>query len=201
VRPYRILSLLIATATTLLIAPGAAHAEPYPAEPPASEISEGTVSDGGAVTFTGEGFLPGETIAITIRYEGSDSTAAHDGSAGRFVPAVATLQRRAAMNVTASAEGTFSVQLTLTQVGTATLTATGLTSGVTVTQPVEVVADEDGDSGDDSDDTSAGGGSTLPTTGPSGRGLALGIYVGLGAIVAGAGVLWLTRARRRRPTN
>ena len=185
-RPYRILSLLIATATTLLIAPAAAHAEPYPAEPPAAEISDGTVSDGGAVTFTGQGFLPGETVSISISYEGSAAA-------------------QAAMSVTADEDGTFSVQLTLSQVGTATLTAVGLMSGVTVTQNVEVLAEEDGDSGDNGgkggDDTSAGGGSTLPTTGPSGRGLAFGVYGGVGAILIGAGILWFTRARRRRPTE
>jgi hypothetical protein len=183
VRPYRILSLLIATATALLIAPAAAHAEPYPAEPPASTISDATVTDGGVITFSGRGFLPGETVSISISYEGSAAA-------------------QAAMSVTASEDGTFSVQLTLSQVGTATLTAVGLTSGVTVTQMVEVLSESDGDNdnGDDND-TSAGGGSTLPTTGPSGRGLALGIYVGLGAIIAGAGILLFTRARRRRPTN
>jgi hypothetical protein len=193
VRPYRILSLLIATATALLIAPAAAHAEPYPAEPPASSISDGTVSDGGAVTFTGAGFLPYEDISITISYGGADSAAAfHTAST---------------INVTASEEGTFSVQLTLSEVGTATLVATGLESGTTVTQAVTVLAEDDGDSGDDSDDsedsddTSAGGGSTLPTTGPSGRGLAFGLYAGLGAILIGAGLLWFTRARRRRPTH
>jgi hypothetical protein len=207
VRPYRVLGLLIATASALLIMPAAAHAEPYPAEPPAATISDGTVSDGGAVTFSGAGFLPGETISISISYGGSDSTAAFDAKPGRFVLAVATLPRLAAMNVTASEDGTFSVQLTLTQVGTATLVATGLTSGVSVTQTVEVVAGSDGDSalgGDsrnDSADTSAGGGSTLPTTGPSGRGLAIGLYGGLGTILVGAGVLWFTRARRRRPTE
>ncbi|HEU4348277.1 MAG TPA: hypothetical protein VFR35_10860 [Actinoplanes sp.] len=201
-RPYRILSLLIATAAALLIAPAAAHAEPYPAEPPASTISDGTVADGGGVIFSGAGFLPGETISISISYEGSDSTAAFEGeSAARFVLAAATLPRRAAISVIASEEGTFSIRLKLSEVGTATLVAIGLTSGVTVTQTVEVVAGSDGDGGGDGDDdTSAGGGSALPTTGPSGRGLAFTLYVGLGAILAGAGTLWFLR-RRRRPTE
>lgn len=202
-RPYRSLGLLIATASALVITPAAAYAEPYPAEPPAATISDGTVSDGGAVTFSGAGFLPGETISISISYGGSDSTAAFDAEPARFVLAVATLPRLAAMNVTASPEGTFSVQLTLTQVGTATLVATGLTSGVSVTQTVEVVAGSDGEEGDSAlgGGSGDGGGSTLPTTGTSGRRLAIGLYGGLGAILVGAGMLWFTRARRRRPTE
>ena len=199
------LGLLIATATAVLIAPTAAQAEPYPAEPPASTISDGRVTDGGYVTFSGEGFLPGETISITISYDGSDSEAAFDGSSGRFVLASFGMKRQAGLTVTANSAGAFSVQVPLTQVGTATLVATGLVSGVTVTQTVEVLApsseDDDGDDGDggeDGDETTAGGGSNLPTTGSSGRLLFISLYSGLGAVLVGAGVIWFTRSRRRR---
>jgi hypothetical protein len=194
VRASRLLGLLAAVATAVLISPAAAQAEPYPADPPAASVSDGQVADGGTVTFSGEGFLPGEQIAITISYNGSDSTAATQDDSGRFVPAAA------ALTVTASSAGTFSVTLKLTQVGTATLVATGLTSGVTVTQTVKVLAaeDSDGAGGGDDDDTNAGGGNDrLPTTGSSGRLLFVSIYAGLGAILVGAGVLWFTRSRRR----
>jgi hypothetical protein len=153
VRASRLLGLLAAVATAVLIAPAPALAEPYPAEPPASSISEAEVADGGTVTFRGEGFLPGETIAITINYGGSDSNAAARATAGRFVPAAMPLRRQADLTVTASSAGTFSVTLKLTEVGSATLVATGLTSGVTVTQTVEVVAPSEHDDG-----ASGGGG-------------------------------------------
>jgi hypothetical protein len=205
VRASRLLGLLAAVATAVLIAPAPALAEPYPAEPPASSISEAEVADGGTVTFRGEGFLPGETIAITINYGGSDSNAAARATAGRFVPAAMPLRRQADRTVTASSAGTFSVTLKLTEVGSATLVATGLTSGVTVTQTVEVVAPSEhddgasgGGGGDDEDTTTAGGGgNNLPTTGSSGRVLFISLYAGLGAVLVGAALLWLTRSRRR----
>jgi hypothetical protein len=205
VRASRLLGLLAAVATAVLIAPAPALAEPYPAEPPASSISEAEVADGGTVTFRGEGFLPGETIAITINYGGSDSNAAARATAGRFVPAAMPLRRQADLTVTASSAGTFSVTLKLTEVGSATLVATGLTSGVTVTQTVEVVAPSEhddgasgGGGGDDEDTTTAGGGgNNLPTTGSSGRVLFISLYAGLGAVRVGAALLWLTRSRRR----
>jgi len=190
-------------ATAVLITPAAAQAEPYPAEPPAASISDGEVGDGGTVTFTGEGFLPGETISITISYGASDSTAAAGATAGRFVPAALPLQRRADLTVTATQAGTFSVTLKLTEVGVATLTATGLTSGVTVTQTVRVVDSSggegaDGGDGSGGDDTTAGGGDgNLPTTGSSGRVLFVSLYAGLGAVLIGAAILWFTRSRRR----
>jgi hypothetical protein len=202
VRASRILGLAIAAAAAVFIAPAPALAEPYPAEPPAASISDGEVSDGGTVTFAGEGFIPGETISINISYDGSDSNAAASATAGRFVLAAMVLQRQAALTVTASSTGTFSIQLKLTEVGTATLVATGLTSGVTVTQTVEVLASQDDNGDTGGDDTTAnpaagGGNDNLPTTGSSGRVLFISLYAGLGAVLVGAGILWFTRSRRR----
>jgi hypothetical protein len=188
------LGLLIATATALILAPAtAANAEPYPAEPPASSVSDGEVEDGGFVTFSGEGFLPFEKISIEINYEGSDSNAALKDAPGGFVLAALPMQRRA-ITVTASAQGTFSVRLQLTEVGDVTLVATGLTSGVTVVENLVVIADEDG--GNDGDNN-AGGDGTLPTTGSDGSVLTYTLYGGLGAVLVGAGAIWLARTRRR----
>lgn len=212
VRAYRMLGLLIATATALLITPAAAHAEPYPAEPPASSVSDGEVADGGFVVFSGKGFLPFEQISIAINYGGSDSTAALTDSPGGFVLAALPMQRRA-ISVTATAEGTFSLRLKLTEVGDVSLVATGLTSGVTVQQNLTVVTAVDsgdngnngntgnnGDNGNNGDDHNAGGGGILPTTGSDGSVLTYTLYGGLGAILVGAGAIWLARARRR-PTE
>jgi hypothetical protein len=195
------LGLLIATATALILAPAAAaNAEPYPAEPPASSVSDGEVEDGGFVTFSGQGFLPFEKISIEINYEGSDSTAALKDAPGGFVLAGLPMQLRA-VTVTATAQGTFSVRLRLTEVGDVTLVATGLTSGVTVVENLVVVVDEDGGGGGDGDgndgDNNAGGDGTLPTTGSDGSVLTYTLYGGLGAILVGAGAIWLARTRRR----
>jgi hypothetical protein len=199
VRTYRIVGLLFATAVAVLIAPAVAHAEPYPDQPPDSSVSEGTVSDGGAVTFSGGGFLPGETISVEVHYGSSDSTAAlSDRATGGFVLAAVALPRAARFEVTASSDGTFSTPVTLTQTGTATIVATGLTSGVTVTSTVHVTVAEDNNN---NNNNSAGGGNTLPTTGGSGRTMAMEIAGGVGAIALGAVLLWLTSAWRRRSSD
>jgi hypothetical protein len=195
------LGLLIATATALLIAPAsAAHAEPYPAEPPASTVSDGEVADGDSVVFSGKGFLPFEKISIEISYNGSDSTAALKDSSGGFVLAALPAQQQRAITVTATAEGTFSIRLKLTELGDVVLVATGLTSGVTVQENVTVVDSSGGGGGDDGDDNSAGGG-TLPTTGSDGSVLTYTLYGGFGAILIGAGAIWLARSRRRTTTS
>lgn len=218
-RVNRILGLLVATATALLITPSVAHAVPYPAEPPASAVSEATVTDGEAVVFSGAGFLPNEEISIEITYGGSDATAAFDAdAAGGFVLSAVTLPQKRATIIRATSAGTFSTPIRLTRTGTATLVARGLISGVTVVQQVTVLADDAddadsgdftdagdpgdaGDAGNAGDDTTADGGGALPTTGMSGNRMFIGIYGGLCAILIGAGVLWLTRARRRRTTE
>jgi LPXTG-motif cell wall-anchored protein len=195
VRFHRIVGFFVAITAAVLMAPAAAHARPYPVEPPASEVSDGTVSDGGTVTFSGGGFLPYEKISINISYSGSNSSAASRQSpAGGFVLAAVQLPRRATLTVTADGNGYFSIEVPLTQVGSATLVATGLTSGVTVTANVEVlppaenVDDEDGDDG------------ALPTTGPSGGLLLIAVAGGAGAVLLGAASLWFARTRRRSTT-
>lgn len=188
-RAYRMLGLLIATAMALILAPAAARAEPYPAQPPASTVSEGVVNDDDSVVFSGKGFLPFEKISVTVSYGGSDSNAALQDSPGGFVLAALPERRRAAITVTATAQGTFSIRLKLSQLGDATLVATGLTSGVTVQENVTVVDTTGGE------DHPAGG--ALPLTGSDGRVLAYTLYGGLGAVLIGAGAIWLARTRRR----
>jgi LPXTG-motif cell wall-anchored protein len=179
---HRIVGLLVATAAAVIMAPAAANAVPYPAEPPASSVSDGTVSDGDTVIFSGEGFLPGERISIELS----------DGSS---------------FTIKADANGEFSVPVDLTHVGTARLMATGLTSGVTVTENVQVLdsmdSDVSGGGGDNDGDggTSAGNNGALPTTGPSGTPLLIAVGGGAGAVVLGAAFLWFARSRRRDTTG
>ena len=225
-RCHRMVSVLIAMFAAIVMAPSAAHAEPYPAEPPPAEVSDGTVEPGGTITFSGSGMLPYETVSIDVGYSSSDNPAAFSQrSAGTFTPAAMTLAAAAVITTKADGDGNFSVQVPLTRVGTATIKAVGLTSGVTVETTVEVVSD-DGDTGggggddgngggDDGTDDGGNGGNggngggdgdtdedvTLPTTGPaSSLPLLIAAGSGLGAIMIGTLLVWSTRGRRRDST-
>jgi hypothetical protein len=206
--------LAAAVAAIVIGAPGPAVADPYPAEPPASSVSDGTVPPGGFVTFSGRGFLPYEKVSINIDFGGADSGAAFAGVA-RF--RLAALTR---LTTTATAEGTFSIQVKLVQVGTATLVATGLTSGVTITQEIKVLPSTDenggggtgggpGGGGPGGGGTGGGGagggrlpdahpGAALPATGQPGPPLLPTVAGGLCALLAGSALLWFTRGRRRK---
>lgn len=193
-RFQRIVGLLVATAAAVLMAPAAAHAETYPAEPPASTVSDGTVSNGGTVTFSGKGFLPYEKISITIGYGGNDSSAAwHGQQSGGYVLAAMPLPRMTKLTVTADANGEFSVEVPLSQVGTATLQAVGMTSGVTITQQVKVLTKDS--SSNNSDNSNSG--SALPTTGPGGAPLYIAVVGGAAAVFIGGALMFLARIRRR----
>ena len=202
-RFHRIVGLLVATAAAVIMAPAAAYAapEPYPAGEPDSSVSDGTVSDGEAVTFWGKGFLPFERISITIIYESSDDTAAFQQKpAGGFVLAAVQLPRRAGLTVTANADGEFSVRLRLTRVGGVTLVATGQTSGVRVTENVQVVTSPgtivNGAGGNNGDDDNG----ILPITGSSGAPLLIALCGGAGAVLFGTALLLFSLRRRRKTT-
>jgi len=205
VRFHRIVGLLVATAAAVLMAPAAAWAkpnpDPYPAGEPDSSVSDGTVSDGDAVTFWGKGFLPFERISIKVVYESSDDTAALERQpAGGFILAAAQLPRRAGLTTTADADGEFSVRLRLTKTGLASLVATGLTSGVTVTESVHVVISPGTvvSGGQGSNGGSSNNGHGLAVTGPSGAPFLIALCAGAGAVLLGAALLWLTRRRARK---
>jgi membrane anchored protein len=195
-RIRRVIGVLIAVALAVLGAPATASAEPYPAQPPPSSVSHGTVPNGGKVTFSGRGFLPFERISIVVNFAPSNSTAAfRPSSADGFVPAGARLARRSTLIVIADKTGAFSVEVQLSQIGSATLVATGLTSGHTVTAHVEVLgpaAPHHGGGGRPADDHPA-----LPTTGQSGRLLLTIVSSGAAAVLLGGVLLSFARRRRR----
>jgi LPXTG-motif cell wall-anchored protein len=193
VRFPRLIGLLVALATAVLVSPATAVAGPYPAQPPSSSVSSGAVPEGGTVTFSGQGFRPFERISIVIKCAGSDSSAAfRPNPAGGFVPAAARPSCGSTLFVTADANGAFSIQVRLTRTGLTTLVATGLASGVTVTAHVEVVPPTDRHDG-------GGGNPALPTTGQSGTRLMLTVVGGAAAVLLGG--LLLRLARRRRDTT
>lgn len=125
--------------TSLLVLLGAhlsvtgAAALPYPAPVvPSFSAGVGAVEPGGSVTLTASGFLPGETVDLTVEYaapSGLRRAAALVLLAAAGVPAG---------QVVADGGGSFSTSLKLDQVGLATITATGRLSGFSVSTVVRV---------------------------------------------------------------
>jgi hypothetical protein len=186
-------ALLLAAVGLSLLAAQPASAEPYPAPAPPATVSDGTVSDDGAVTFSGTGFIPGETINIDVTYH-SSSAAGLPGTTGRssefvnvgFVTAALPVPEAVVATTTANGSGSFSVRVQLTQVGVAALTAIGVISGHTVSASVRVLARGRSD------------GSGLAVTGDSGSRLAYQIGGALVAILLGTALIWFGARRRRR---
>lgn len=125
------LAAVAIAATLTALGAGAAHAdETYPAPVLPSTVSQGTVQAGNTVTFSGSGFTPGEQIVITADAGTSTGSVSAAGSASRSVPvrvALAPLE----IKTLADTAGKFSVEVTLEEPGVYTLTARGVTSGVT----------------------------------------------------------------------
>jgi hypothetical protein len=185
VRAYRILVSTLAAVGVAVVMPAAASAEPYPAVPPPAAVSAGTVAAGGSVTFSGTGFIPGETIDISVTYTSTSGTGLRihgrtGGGTDRIV--LAGVPTVVVGHVTASSTGSFSTTVELTQAGTAELVATGESSGVSVSATVHVTA----------------AGSGLATTGQSGRRLMFEVFGGLAAVMLGGVIVWLALGRRRR---
>jgi LPXTG-motif cell wall-anchored protein len=134
------------------------------------------VTVGGSVTVTGTGFEPNESVNITVTYR-----AAALGHIGRAAHASLPMARAAV--ITADATGSFTTDVTLTQVGTAVITATGLTSGASASATVTVLP----------------AGAALPITGDNGRTLLI-LLIGSAVLASGLVLVVLTRSRRR-PTE
>jgi hypothetical protein len=115
----------------------------YAATNPSLSLSSAVTVVGKGIVVSGSGFSGGETIAITATY-GSTPKALGSTRGGIAVTTAAFSIRPAATTPTAlayanaDASGAFSQRVTLTQVGTATITATGGTSGITRSSIVTV---------------------------------------------------------------
>ena len=94
-----------------------ANAQPYTTQP-ATSVSNQSPAAGSSLTFCGQGFLPGETVTITLDHSVSYPSATTDTS-GNFC-------------------ATIVLGATLTA-GTHTLTATGVTSGRTSGTTIQVL--------------------------------------------------------------
>ncbi|MCQ9163656.1 LPXTG cell wall anchor domain-containing protein [Arthrobacter sp. STN4] len=192
-------SLALAGILTLSVGSVAAQAAPndYPAGPPSGSVSVAVVAPGQAFIFSGSGFTPGEAIFVTITLSNPVAGGAIGSMGGGVSASVPIIIKPVAtpssFTTTASSTGTFSVPVELDKTGTYTLTATGKTSGVTVTQTVKVVAAAVNPSGNNVAGTQPGG---LASTGVDASVLVWSL-VGAGALAAGVGTVVVSRRRSR----
>lgn len=124
-------SALVLTGIIVSLGAGVAQAAPSASIPfyvpggSVGAVSDGTVAPGETVIFSGTGFLPGETIEISVGFQAQ-------GSSETVIVLTDT--------VVAAADGTFEFPVTLDEEGVFTLTATGVESGNTATAQVVVDA-------------------------------------------------------------
>lgn len=180
----------------------AARPVPYPAPSTGTTVSATIVTPGGTVILTVvSGFLPGETITITITFNGVPQAVSGNvsGGASMAVPSKINVLAQTtpeSFTVTANEDGGFSTPVTLgTAEGTYTITAVGNESGHSVSQTVTV----DASTGAGSDLANTGGndnGAALANTGAD-SGLVLWTLVGGGALAAGAVSVVVVRRRAK----
>lgn len=171
-------TVAIAASLTAIGAGAAIADDTYPAPAPATTVSQGTAQVGDTVTFSGSGFTPGEQIDITV---GTDVSAGSSGT-GSVSRAVGFRVSLAALQITTQADGSgkFSVEVPLPKEGVYTLTAKGVSSGITQTNTITVQAAAPV-AGVEAQASQVKGG--LPETGADGL-LTWGL-IGAGALAAG----------------
>jgi LPXTG-motif cell wall-anchored protein len=172
-----------------------AVAATYPAPPANAAVSDGTVGPGEQFVFRGNGFLAGEGLTITVtpgNPPAANGSSVSNGS--RTVPSKITLPLAPqTFSTTADANGAFAFPLTISEAGTYTLTATGLTSGRTATAVVTVVGTGLANTGGA---PLANTGAPLANTGADAS-LVLWSLVGAGALAAGATSVVVVRRRAK----
>jgi hypothetical protein len=191
VRGYRILVLALTALGAAIAVPTAANAD-Y--APPAVTVPPTAVA-GTPVQFSGTGFKANSPVTISVTYSSSNSTAAyHVAEKGQVVLAGLHAPRAVVNTVTTDGAGSFATPVTLTQAGTATITGsgvdpTGAAKSVSATVVVAAAA------------AAAGNGSQLAVTGQNGQLLGTQVAVGVGAVLLGAAMVWLTIVWRRRSVH
>jgi LPXTG-motif cell wall-anchored protein len=175
---------------------GAVPAMAYNAPPSEGTVSDGTVAPGEAFTFSGAGFTAGESITITVTLTGAPQAASSGfgGGVSMAVPTKINMPLAAqTFSTKADANGNFAYPLSISEAGTYTLTATGATSGKTVTQSVTVSGAAVGAG---LATTGNGSGTALANTGADAS-LLLWSLVGGGALAAGITSVVVVRRRAK----
>ena len=184
------LAALALAGSIALVGAAPVMAATYPALPPQAAVSDGTVGPGEDFIFSGQGFLAGETLTITVTpgdAPASDGASIAGGTA--VVGKISVVQATTTLKTTADAQGAFSLPISINEPGTYSLTATGDTSGVVVGPVTVTVAASLANTGG-----STSGGAALANTGAD-SGLILWTLVGAGALAAGATSVVVVRRR------
>ncbi|EMY36038.1 hypothetical protein D477_001179 [Arthrobacter crystallopoietes BAB-32] len=203
-------ALAIAGSLTFLGA-GAAQANTYPA-PEVATVSDSTVAPGETFVFTAEGFIPGETVVVTITLT-TEPTAAGvsgfgvgGGLAAGVTGVIAPATVVETLDGTADADGVFSTEIALSEPGTYVITAEGQESGVTASATVEVVSvagaggtggtggDATDGTGSSADEQAVADGDQLANTGLESSAL---LWGGAGVLALGAGATAVVVSRRK----
>lgn len=168
----------------------------YPAPATQGTVSDGTVAPGESFTFSGAGFTAGESITVTVTLTGAPqaSSGGFGGGVSMAVPTKINLPLATqTFSTTADASGNFAFPVSISATGTYTLTATGLTSGKSVTSTVKVSGAAVGTSL-----ATTGNGTALANTGAD-TSLLLWSLVGGGALAAGITSVVVVRRRAKAP--
>jgi LPXTG-motif cell wall-anchored protein len=186
-------ALALAGSIALVGAVPAIANTPYPAPSTPGTVSDGTVAPGETFTFSGSGFLAGEAITVTVTLTSVPQAigGSFSGGASMAVPAKINLPLAPqTFATTADANGNFAFPVSISEAGTYTLTATGLTSGNTVTSSVTVA------SATGTGVATSGSASELADTGANSS-MLLWSLVGAGALAAGATSVVVVRRRAK----
>lgn len=186
------LAALALAGSIALVGSAPAMAATYPALPPQAAVSDGTVGPGEQFVFTGQGFLAGESLTITVT-PGNPPAASGANIAGgtSFSAKIPVFLAPSTFSATADAQGKVAFPISISEAGTYYITAVGNTSGVTVGPvTVQVAASLANTSG------GATTGTGLANTGAD-SGLVLWTIVGAGALAAGAASVVVVRRRAK----
>lgn len=181
---------VLALAGSIALVGSPAMAAQYPPLPPTATVSDATVVPGEQFIFTAQGFIPGETVTVTVELTATGTANTGGAAVAAKIP---LFQAATTLTATADASGKISVPLTLNETGTYAITATGNQSGVVVGPVyVKVVAAA-------AVVPAAGttnNGASLANTGAD-SGLVLWTLVGAGALAAGATSVVVVRRRAK----
>lgn len=186
----------LALAGSLALIGSPAVAATYPALPPQAAVSDGVVGPGEDFIFSGQGFLAGETLTITVTpgdAPASDGASIAGGAA--VVGKINLYMAPSTLTTTADAQGKFSLPIEINEPGNYSITATGNTSGVVV-GPVNVTVVAALANTGGAPLANTGGGAGLANTGAD-SGLILWTLVGAGALAAGATSVVVVRRRAK----
>lgn len=181
------LAALALAGSIALVGSAPAVAGTYPPLPPAATVSDATVTPGETFVFTGQGFLPGESVTITVTPVDSAAPAAGSQSVSSMIN---VFMAPTTLSTTADAKGKISVPIAINEAGTYSITARGNTSGVTVGPVIVKVVAALANTGGNA------GGAPLANTGAD-SGLVLWTLVGAGALAAGATSVVIVRRRAK----